>query len=313
MRALLHCNMALVRHLLVLSAMVSVSASAPPPWWASRVVSFWYAPDNDWPSAAAIVRAHPGLVTSVMSYCGVDIADNGTIISKFAATCAGLFPALKAMGVRAELATGSGNCSFAAMRLLWADTQVSPLVLRDAVRAAGADGLNIDFEPQADSCAGAPTGDAADAALFGAWLAAVRAQLRPLGVRLTVDVASWSPVLREYALLAAGADRLLTMETYNGDGPAQWQGYLADFLAATPLAAAGVGLGAWSDGKAAWWETAPAAAFKVNASAAAGVPELAVFRIVPMPEVSPEWPLGFWWPALAPFAALGRAHESAAT
>jgi hypothetical protein len=248
------------------AASTAAASTAAAPWWASRVVSFWYAPDNDWPAAAAIVRAHPGLVTSVMAYCGVDIADNGTIISRFASTCAGLFPALRAAGVRAELATGSGNCSIAAMRLLWADTQLSPRVLADAVRAAGADGLNIDFEPQADNCAGAPTGDAADAALFGAWLAAVRGQLRPLGARLTVDVASWSPVLREYALLAAGADRLLTMETYNGDGAAQWQGLLGEFLAATPLAAAGVGLGAWSDGKSGWWESAAAAAFRQNSS-----------------------------------------------
>lgn len=290
-------------HLSLVAAAAAAAVSAPSPWWASRVVSMWYAPDNNWPAAVDIVKAHPGLVTSVMSYCGVDIADNGTIISRFEPTCAGLFPALRALGVRAELATGSGNCSIDAMRALWADTAVSPRVLRDAVQTAGADGLNVDFEPQADNCAGAPTGDAADAALFGAWLAAVRAQLQPLGARLTVDVASWSPVLREYALLAAGVDRLLTMETYNGASAAQWAPTLAEFLASTPIAKAGVGLGAWSDNKGAWWETPAAAAFKVNASVAAAVPEVAVFRIVPVPEVDPEWPLAFWWGALAPFVA----------
>ena len=289
---------------LSVSTLPAAAAAAAAPWWASRVVSFWYAPDNDWPSALAIVKAHPGLVTSVMAYCGVDIADNGTIISRFASTCAGLFPALRALGVRAELATGSGNCSIAAMRLLWADTVVSPQALRNAVALAGADGLNIDFEPQADNCAGAPTGDATDAALFGSWLAAVREQLRPLGARLTVDVASWSPVLREYAPLAAGADRLLTMETYNGESAAAWTPYLTEFLSKTPLAAAGVGLGAWADKTpSSWWETPAAAEFKVNASIAADVPELAVFRIVPEPEVSPEWPLAHWWAALMPFVA----------
>lgn len=275
------------------------------PWWSSRVVSFWYAPDNDWASAVDIVAAHPGLVTSVMSYCGVDIADNGTIISRFSPICAQLFPKLKALGVRAEIATGSGNCSIDSMRALWADLVVSPAVLRDAVAMAGASGLNIDFEPQGDNCAGGATGDAADAVLFGSWLAAVRAQLQTLGgdVRLTVDVASWSPVLREYAALAKGADRLLTMETYNGASPAEFSAYFEQFLAGTPLAAAGIGLGGWDDGKGAWWETAAAADFKVNASLAAHVPELAVFRIVPTPEVSPEWPLSFWWPAIMPFVS----------
>ena len=271
------------------------------PWWQSGVISHWYAPDNDWPSAVDIVKAHAPLVTSVMSYCGIDVADNGTMIIAFHDTCVGLFAALKGLGVRAELATGSGNCSIDAFRTLWRDTVESPATLRDAVLAVGASGLNIDFEPQADNCQGGATGDAGDAALFAAWLGAVRAQLSPHGVRLTVDVASWSPVLREYATLAAGVDRVLTMETYNGDNPSQWDGFFSDFVGATPLDKAGVGLGAWSDAKSDWWETSAAAQYKVNASLAAKVPELAVFRIVPAPEVSPEWPLGFWWPALSAF------------
>jgi hypothetical protein len=67
-----------------------------------------------------------------------------------------------------------------------------------------------------------------------------------------------------------------------------------------------VGLGAWADGKGSWWETTPAAFFKVNKSMEAGVPELAVFRIVPSKEVSPEWPLHFWWNALAPFVSQSK-------
>lgn len=236
-----------------------------------------------------------------MNYCGIDVADNGTIIDKFASTCEGLFPALRALGVRPELATGSGNCSIDAFRRLWADVATSPQVLLAAVLRANASGLNIDFEPQGDNCKGGPTGTAADAALFASWLAAVRSLLAPHGVRLTVDVASWSPVLAQYAVLAKGVDRLLTMETYNGGSPGEWDGYLRPFLAATPLAAAGVGLGGWSDGKAAWWETPAAAAYKVAAAVRAGVPEVAVFRIVPTPEVQEEWPLAFWWPALVPF------------
>ena len=57
------------------------------PWWQSGVISHWYAPDNDWPSAVDIVKAHAPLVTSVMSYCGIDVANNGTMIIAFHDTC----------------------------------------------------------------------------------------------------------------------------------------------------------------------------------------------------------------------------------
>jgi hypothetical protein len=269
-------------------------------------VSFWLAPDNNWADAVALVQQHPKLVTSVMSYCGLDVADDGKIIPLFSEPCRQLIPALQALGVQAEVVTNSGNCSIDTFRTLWKDLVVSPAVLRDYVLAANASGLNIDFEPQADNCKGGPTGTAADAALFSTWLGAVRDLLHPHGVRLTVDVASWSPVLSQNAVLAKGVDRVLTMETYNGDSPAQWLESFDPFVKSVPLDSAGVGLGAWADGKGSWWETAPAAFFKVNKSMEAGVPELAVFRIKPSKEVSPEWPLHFWWNALALFVSQSK-------
>ena len=291
---------------LLLSGACFAAGVRAAPWWSnSTTISFWVAPDGGAyvNRTVAMVGAHLATVTSVMAYCGLDIRDDGSLVTSFSDACAALFPQLRALGVRTELATNSGNCSIAAMRLLWADLAVAPAQLLAAALAARADGINIDFEPQADSCQGGPTGDAADAALFAAWLAAVRAQLAPHGVRLTVDVAAWSPVLSQYAVLSRGADRLLNMETYNGGSAAAWAATLDTYVAGTPLAAAGVGLGAWSDGKGDWWETAPAAAYKVNASRAARVPELAVFRIVPAPDVTPAWPLDFWWPALQSFHA----------
>jgi len=288
-----------------LALTLAAARAAAAPWWSNAsapVVSFWYAPDNNWPAAVALVGAHAPRVTSVMSYCGLDIADDGTIISAFHATCAGLFPALRALGVQTELATGSGNCSIDAMRRLWADTDASPRVLAAAVALANASGLNVDFEPQADRCKGGPTGTAADAALFARWLAAVRAALHPLGARLTVDVAGWSPVLREFGALAAGVDRVLDMSTYNGGSAAEWQTYFDALVGGTPREEIGVGLGAWAAEPAAWWATAPAAEYKVAAALRARVPELAFFRIVPSPDVVPEWPLSFWWAALEKFA-----------
>jgi hypothetical protein len=95
------------------------------------------------------------------------------------------------------------------------------------------------------SCQGGslPIGNATDAKLFASWLSAVRAVLKPHGIRLTADVASWSPVLKDYATLAPAVDRLQTMGTYNGASALAWDIELTAFLAATPLSAAGIGLG----------------------------------------------------------------------
>ena len=286
---------------LVYALFLTSSNALSGPWWATKMVSFWYSPDNNWPQAVALVTAHRAAVTSVMAYCGLDVWDNGTIITKFSTTCGGLFPALQSLGVQTELVINSGNCSIDAFRLLWADLSVSPNVLRDAVVAANASGLNVDFEPQGNNCKGGATGTSADAVSFAKWLQAVRVQLAPLGARLTVDVASWSPVLAEYAILAKSVDRLLDMSTYNGDSPASWSPYFDDLVSKAPLDTVGVGLGGWSDGKNAWWETPAAAPFKVNKSMAANVPELAVFRILPQASPAVSWPLDFWWGALETF------------
>lgn len=283
----------------LLSAFYLALTSAVPWWSKKHVVSFWYGPDNNWAEAVSLVSAHRKSVTSVMSYCGLDVQDNGSISTYFSAACASFIPALQSLGVQAEIVLNSGNCSIDAYRLLWADLTVSPRVLRDAVIAANASGLNIDFEPQADNCKGAPTGAATDAASFVAWLQAVRAQLAPLGARLTVDVAGWSPVLAQYAVLAQGVDRLLDMSTYNGNSPSAWSTEFDAFVSKAPLDTVGVGLGGWADGENAWWETPDAAPYKVNKSIAANVPELAVFRIYT--EKSPSWPLDFWWTPLEAF------------
>ena len=116
-----------------------------------------------------------------------------------------------------------------------------------------------------------------------------------------MDVASWSPVLSQFATLAGSVDRLQNMETYNGDSLLQWELYFHEFVNHIPLAAAGVGLGAWNDSKGGWWETKRGAEAKVAQAIKTGVPELAVFRLVPADEVTPEWPLAFWWDALATF------------
>jgi hypothetical protein len=167
------------------------------------------------------------LVTSIQTYCGHDISDAGTIIMNpqqgNISACSAYFPRLLELGVRPELATGAGNCSIVTYRKLWADTTESPQVLLKAALAVNASGWNIDLEPQGGpntgkpgwGCQGGsmPIGTADDAKLFAKWLSAVHEVLNPHGIRLTADVASWSPVLREYATLAPAVDRLQTMST----------------------------------------------------------------------------------------------------
>lgn len=288
----------------VMASTAAVAAAAAVPW-PSPAISWWYAADNNWPSLLTQIAPYtgnataPSLVTSIQTYCGLSVADNGSIIDVISDACLQLFPALRAVGVRPELALDSGNCSIDAYRQLWSDTTVSPGVLLSAALAANASGVNVDLEPQADNCQGPATGTPADATLFAAWLAAVRAALNPHGIRVTVDAATWSPVIGQYSVLAASVDRVMTMETYNGDSEAQWLTWYRTFVGAVPRAAAGVGLGAWSDGGSAWWETAAGAAAKVSQAMADGVPELAVFRLLP----PAEYPLPFWWAALTPFVA----------
>lgn len=271
--------------------------------WPSRTISWWYACDNNWPLLLKQVTPHLSLVTSIQTYCGWDVSDDGRIIGSTSQSCVDLFAAANKLGIRMELASGAGNCSIESYRVLWADTTVSPRQLLQAAQAVNASGWNIDLEPQANNCqGGAPNpGTPADAKLYATWLAAVRALLNPHGIRLTVDVAGWSPVLSEYATLAPAVDRLQDMSTYNGNGLAAWTADYENFITKAPRSAAGVGLGAWTDGKDDWWETAEGANAKVARAKADGIPELAVFRLVPTGNASTEWPLQFWWPALEAF------------
>ena len=52
-----------------------------------------------------------------------------------------------------------------------------------------------------------------------------------------------------------------------------------------------------------WWETRAGAEAKVNKSAVDGLPELALFRLLPDAggDATKDWPLEFWWDALEAF------------
>ena len=311
---------ALLLSLLVLVPPPTAAAAAAAQPWPDKVVSWWYASGSQASFAALIDQVNQPerlpLVTSIQTYCGHDISDDGRIIMNphqgNISACEEFFPKLAQLGVRPELATGAGNCSIATYRKLWRDTTESPQVLLRAALAVNASGWNIDLEPQGGpntgkvgwGCQGGslPIGTAEDAKLFASWLAAVRAVLKPHGIRLTADVAGWSPVLKEFATLAPAVDRLQDMSTYNGAGLVSWELDFHAFVGATPRTAVGVGLGVWDDKKDQWWETAPAAKAKVAQAIKSGVPELACFRLVPAAEAGgDETPASYWGAALKPF------------
>ena len=301
-------------HICATLVVMFASTLKPSLAWPQKVVSWWYAADNNWPLVIQQINRTDRLpmVTTVQTYCGWDISDAGTIIGSTSASCTAFFAQLRRLGVHAELATGAGNCSIATYRKLWADTTESPQVLLKAALLVNASGWNIDLEPQANNCKGGPgdIGGPEDATLFANWLAAVRSALNPHGIRLTVDVASWSPVLRQFETLAPAVDRLQNMGTYNGGSEAEWLSSFEKFISVTPLCAAGVGLGAWDDAKVppGWWETPAGARSKVEHAMRAGVSELALFRLLPSAEVSMyPGPLDPWTPGpldLAPGTTL---------
>jgi hypothetical protein len=290
-----------MQKLLALAALASASAALN---WPNKTISWWYAPDNNWPQLISQITPYtgnassPSLVTSVQSYCGLNVNDDGTILPLFSDVCTPLFAALRTLGVRPEINLNAGNCSIDAYRTLWADLTVSPKAILTAALSANASGVNIDLEPQADNCQGGATGTAADATVFAQWLSTTRRLLNAAGIRLTVDVASWSPVLSQYKTLSSSVDRLQNMETYNGDSYDDWLTYYNAFISQVPLEVAGVGIGVWDDGNGQWWETPAGAAQKVAKCIADGVPEIALFRLDP-----PSMPDTFWWSAIAPYAA----------
>lgn len=287
--------------LVLLLALPLLQAASPSA--AERMVSWWYAADpSDYRQAVDLIAPHASVVSSVMTYCNYEVADNGTIIGDLGDVCPLFFPLLASLGVKHELILNAGNCSIDAYRTLWSDTTVSPAwMLREAL-AANASGWNIDLEPQGDNCQGSGTGNAQDAALFASWLAAVRKVLAPAGIRLTVDVADWSPVLAHYAILGPAVDRLLDMETYNARSLQQWTGYFDNIInSGAPVDSVGIGLGCWLDSSTnnTWATTPDSATERVNAALQANVQELAMFRIYP--NSNPSWPLDFWWDALQAF------------
>jgi hypothetical protein len=265
-------------------------AYAPFVEWPAPAISWWYSPESNWQMMIEEIRPHLDLVTSIMVYCGPEIADDGTILPYMSPLCysdgEGVLPALSELGVRPEIWLGFGNCSIDAYRLLWNDTTISVQLLVALAVEYNISGWNIDIEPASENCRGGPTGTAEDATAYAKWLLTLRGALHAVGVRLTVDVDNWSPVTSQFGLLAPSVDRLFDMRTYNADSMEQWMdAYYVPYVNATGiLNATGVGLGCYVDQTTSgtWSVTAESASERISQINVDQLPEIAMFNLWPV-------------------------------
>eukprot|EP00658_Telonema_sp_P-2_P049344 TRINITY_DN3751_c0_g1_i1.p1 TRINITY_DN3751_c0_g1~~TRINITY_DN3751_c0_g1_i1.p1 ORF type:complete len:350 (-),score=73.31 TRINITY_DN3751_c0_g1_i1:406-1455(-) len=290
--------------------LLSATEAAPKRW-----VSFWYAPAaNDLNQTIDVLTRNKDAVSSVMLYCGHSVSGTGKLVGSVSPLCVGpggIVPALRALGIAVEFVVNDGSTNVTAHKLFMKDpSSVDQLLVIG--KANGLSGWNLDLEPQT------VPGTAADAAVYAAFCKRLRAVLNPAGIRLTIDVASWSGMLSQFSELADGVDRLMDMETYNADSMDGWLqgdsygGYYTKFVTSdVPRVANGVGLGSWPTAACGshpcWTTTAASVAPRISRMIQDGVPELAMFRLYgDQSRGTPpdqRWPEDFWWPALRAFLA----------
>ena len=212
--------------------------------WPQPAISWWYVPDQNWPLMIDQIKPHLNVVTSVMIYCGVLVSPSGVIEVGSSKHCldgnTGTIPALNKLGVRVEFWLEAASRSIGGYRNLWANLSSIDVMVHVAQKY-DLWGWNIDLEPISSTTE--------DASLFVVWLATLKQRLNAIGVRLTLDVATWSPVLVEFETLAAGVNRLINMETYQGSSFEHWVDYYYQPLNITtvPRIQRAYGLGCWVD------------------------------------------------------------------
>jgi hypothetical protein len=293
-----------------------------------RWVSFWYGPasygGSDINATLNMLSTHRKAVTSVMVYCGHTVASDRITLDSNSTPglCLdpapgrdALFAGMKKVGVKPELCLNGGNSNISDYRRFFANAEENVADMVKIGKTFGAAGWNMDLEPQV----GSPSSTAADAVLYAAFCTKARAALNAAGMRLTIAVAQWSPMLSAFSVLAPTVDRLLDMETYSANSMAGWLngdaygGYYTKLLAPdVPRSVAGPGLECWPAAKCGgapcWSTTAASAAERMDRIASDGVPEVALFRIVAIPNAN--MPQDFWWPLLEQFLAGSNSSSS---
>ena len=274
----------------------------------SKWVSFWYSPSpGDLNETIAKLRAHPGVVTSLMMYCNISVDGRGALVGTVSDSCRTLLPVLRELGIKAEFVVNDGSTNITAHKLFFANAAENIPKLVAIAQKYKLAGWNLDLEPQ-----NPPSKSAADARVYAAYCAKLKAALHAPGVgaRLTICGAQWSPMLSAFSVLAPSVDRIQNMETYVADS---WDGWLhgdsygGDYTSfvnpGVPRDKCGVGLGVWPAqcGDHLCWtqQSAAATAQRMDRIGADGVPEVALFRFY-----GADWPEAAegWWEALADFA-----------
>jgi hypothetical protein len=285
--------------------------------WPERSVSFWYdcsgcsGPQPDWPSLLRKVKAHKPAITSIILFCGVEIATGGLVAGlerwNSSACATQLVPSLLRLGVRVEMGVQSGTSDVRDYRQLFAtDPHDLAQQLATLGRHHGLSGWNMDLEPQR----GNPASTASDALQYSNWAQKVRPSLHGAGLRFTTAVASWGPMIANYEVISRGFDRVMDMSTYNAVSLSAWLSVFEQFTASTPLAATSVGLGCWIDaqtngtGPEHWSATAASATQRMCYAMNLSLPEVSFWVLGP-DENTAQKPESFWWAPLLRYLAGG--------
>ena len=303
--------------LVVAAATNSASSQMGPPAWPERAVSFWYdcsgcsGPQPDWPSLLHKVATHKASITSIILFCGVEVAPGGAVAGlgrwNSSACATQLVPSLLQLGVRVEMGIQSGTSDIRDYRQLFAaDPQHLAQHLAALGRRHGLSGWNMDLEPQK----GSPASTAVDAQRYGSWAHRLQPSLHSAGLRFTASVADWGPMIADYEVLSRGFDRMMDMSTYNAVSLSAWLPTFKHFADTTPQAKTSVGLGCWIDAQtnatgAEHWSATPASAtqricYAMNVS----VPEVSFWVLGPDDNTGQK-PEQFWWAPLSRFLAGG--------
>ena len=148
-------------------------------------------------------------ILSAVSFEAYDL-DFGSVLKNNGFTP--VFDEIRGMGLEGIAMITTANMD--KVRDLWKNTTYFIDQAAVEIMRKGYDGYNIDFEPSSG-----PTPTAEDAKLFAKFVDDFAKRLHSLGrgFKLSVDVATWSPLL-DYDLLAATeVDTIMTMDTYCGN------------------------------------------------------------------------------------------------
>lgn len=123
-----------------------------------------------------------------------------------------VFDEIREMGLEGIAMITTANMD--KIRELWQNTTYFIDQAVAEISRKGYDGYNIDFEPSSG-----PTPTEEDAKLFAAFVDEFAKRLHAVGrgFKLSVDVASWSPLLDYELLTATEVDTVMTMDTYCGN------------------------------------------------------------------------------------------------